>query len=84
MNRNIKLKYSADGEIDCNQERIERRAITKRVSKMLNVGISLLAAQMNSNTDFSMDESLIDISLFLISLFGCESTCWIQDYMTAM
>ena len=48
---------------DCNQERIKRRARTKRGSKIINVRVSLLAAQMNSKTDFSIEDNLIDISL---------------------
>ena len=32
-------------------------------SKVINVRVSLLAAQMSSETDFSTEENLIDISL---------------------
>ena len=53
INRNLELQRGRR-EIDGNQERIERRARTKRGSKIINVGVSLSAAQMNSDTDFSM------------------------------
>ena len=56
--------YSANREIDCNQEGIDRRARTKRSSKIINVGVSLLGAQMNSGIHFSMKKNLIDISFF--------------------
>ena len=69
-------------EIDCNQERIEGRVRTKRGSKIINVGVSLLTAQMNSDTDFSVEENLIDIPRNLF--FCCDSMCWIPDYVTAM
>ena len=49
---------------DCNQdshERIERKARTKRGSKIINVRVSLSAVQTNPDTDSSMNENLIDI-----------------------
>ena len=56
-----------DGKIDCNLERIERRARTNRGSKIINVGVSLLAAKMNFDTIFSMEKNLIDISFFTVT-----------------
>ena len=56
---------------DCNQgsqQRIERKARTKLGLKIINVRVSLSAAQMNPVTDFSMDENLIDQSLFFFLL----------------
>ena len=48
-------------ERDCqeqgSQERIERKARTKRGSKIINVRVSLSAAQINPDTDFSMNEN---------------------------
>ena len=48
-------------------DRIERRAKTKRSSKIINAEVSLLAAQMNSDTDFSIEANLIDISFFSVT-----------------
>ena len=59
INRNLELQYSADKEIDCNQEKIERRARIKGVSAVTNVGDCLLVAKINSDTLFSMEENLI-------------------------
>ena len=51
------------------QERIERRARTKRGSKIINVRVSLSAAQMNPDTDFSMNENLIDICFLAVTAY---------------
>ena len=48
--------------MDINQERIKKRASTKRGSKIISVRVSLLAAEMNPETDFLIDKNLIDIS----------------------
>ena len=56
-----------DGEIDCNQERIDKRARTKRRSKISDVRVSLLAAQMNCETEFSIKENLIDVSFLAVT-----------------
>ena len=56
--------------MDCNQEsqaRIERRARTKRGSKIIIVRISLSAPQINPDTEFPMEENLIDISFLAVS-----------------
>ena len=44
-----------------------RRARTKRGSKIINVRVSLLAAQMNSETDFSIEKNSIDISFLAVT-----------------
>ena len=80
MNRNLELPYTADREIDGNQERIERSTRIKGSSAVTNVGDFLVAAKMNSNTVFSMEENLIKLYL----LFSCDSMCWIPYYMTVV
>ena len=60
-NRNLKLQCG-QGEIDCNQEsheRIEGRARTKQGSKLS------MREFLVSETYFSMEENLIDISFLL-------------------
>ena len=58
----------------------KRRARTKRGSKIINVRVSLLAAQMNSETDFSIDpgieENLIDISFLAVTASAGCRTIW--------
>ena len=60
------------------QEKIKSRARTKRGSKIINVRVFLLAAQMNSETHFSIAELDQD-------LFSCPvSMCWIPGDVTTM
>ena len=66
INRNLELQCGRR-EIDCNQKRIERRARTKRDSKIINEGVSLSSAQMSSDTDFSMEDNLIDFSFLAVT-----------------
>ena len=55
------------------QERIERKARTKRGSKIVDVRVSLSAAQMNPDTDFSVNQIFIDICFLAV-------TAWFIDY----
>ena len=54
-------------------------------SKRINVRVSSSAAQMNPDTDFSMEENLINIKI-LHAMFHVQSDLrtWIPDNKTAM
>ena len=47
----------------------EKSKKTKQGSKMINLRVSLSAAQMNPDTDFSMNENLIDICFLAVTAY---------------
>ena len=59
INKTLLELQGGQREINCNQDRIKRKARTKWGSRIINVRVSLSEAQMNRNTDFSMRENLI-------------------------
>ena len=73
---------------DCNQgsqERIESKARTKRGSKIINVRVSLSAAQMNLDKDFSTNGNLIDICFLPVTAcVRLPHVKMIPEDMTAM
>ena len=79
INRN--LEKSGRSEKDCNHKSQE----SKRGSKLINVRVSSLAGQMNSDTDFPMDENLINISFLACRVpLAKSSQAGIPDDMRAM
>ena len=66
--RTEKERLSGDCNRD-NQGRIGRKARTKRGLKIIDVRVSLSAAQMNPHTDFSMNDDLIDICFLAVTAY---------------
>ena len=64
--RTGKERFSGDCKQD-SQERIETKARTKRGTKIINVRLSLSAAEMNPETDFSINDNLIDICFLTVT-----------------
>ena len=54
---------------DREREDQEKSEKTKRGSKIINLRVSLSAAQMNPDTDFSMNENLIDICFLAVTAY---------------
>ena len=64
IKRNLELQCRGIERED--QEKSEK---TKRGSKIINLRVSLSAAQMNPDTDFSMNENLIDICFLAVTAY---------------